>query len=235
LYYATSDLHGYPLEAFLGFLQAAGFTPADHLFIIGDVNDRNGDGGVAMYRWIMRQENVTLIRGNHEQMLLDCDFLFTTEMDPAHLTGLTLPQEKALMRWNRNGCMVTIDNLLALKRESPEELQALLEFLRATPVYLELEAGEKRFVLVHGGIPDFSPEKSLSQYRPFDLLWTRPEIDTEYWKDRMTIIGHTITRHYGDPGRMYAAGTWIDIDTGAAGGGHPMLLRLDDLKPFYVE
>ena len=30
------------------------------------------------------------------------------------------------------------------------------------------------------------------------------------------------------------AKTWIDIDTGAAGGGAPMLLRLDDLQPFYA-
>ena len=34
---------------------------------------------------------------------------------------------------------------------------------------------------------------------------------------------------------MYQTETWIDIDTGAAGGGAPMLLRLEDLKPFYAE
>jgi hypothetical protein len=28
--------------------------------------------------------------------------------------------------------------------------------------------------------------------------------------------------------------TWINIDTGAAGGYPPMLLRLDDLKPIYA-
>ena len=34
---------------------------------------------------------------------------------------------------------------------------------------------------------------------------------------------------------MFCTDTWIDIDTGAAGGGAPMLLRLDDLRPFYVD
>ena len=34
---------------------------------------------------------------------------------------------------------------------------------------------------------------------------------------------------------MFRTDTWIDIDTGAAGGGAPMLLRLDDLQPFYAE
>ena len=235
MYYATSDLHGYPLEEFLGFLGTVGFSAGDRLYIIGDVNDRNGDGGIAMYRWIMRQPNVTLIRGNHEQMLLDCDFLFDSGEAPADLSGLSEAQVKALIRWSKNGCGVTIESLLKLKREEPAELRALLEFLRATPVYQEVTAGGHRFVLVHGGIPAFSPEIRLSEAEPFDLLWTRPELDMEYWDDRLTVIGHTPTRRYGEKGKMYAARTWVDIDTGAGSGGHPMLLRLDDLKPFYVK
>ena len=33
---------------------------------------------------------------------------------------------------------------------------------------------------------------------------------------------------------MVVTDTWIDIDTGAGYGRAPMLLRLDDLKAFYV-
>ena len=164
--YATSDLHGYPLAAFKDFLDSAGFTQSDHLYIIGDVNDRNGDGGVAMYRWMMRKSNVTLIRGNHEQMLLDCSFIFTENVDLVHLNGFTPEQEKYLLRWNRNGCIVTIDNLMSLKEIDPEELKRVLQFLRATPFYQELMVNGKQFVLVHGGIPEFEPDKSMDQYRP---------------------------------------------------------------------
>lgn len=39
-----SDLHGYPLEK-------AGFSDDDFLYILGDVIDRNGDGGVEMLCW----------------------------------------------------------------------------------------------------------------------------------------------------------------------------------------
>ena len=38
---------------------------------------------------------------------------------------------------------------------------------------------------------------------------------------------------FGEDGKMFRTDTWIDIDTGAAGGGAPMLLRLEDLQPFY--
>ena len=46
----------------------------DFLYILGDVIDRNGDGGVAMLRWIIARPNVQLLMGNHEAMMLDCDF-----------------------------------------------------------------------------------------------------------------------------------------------------------------
>ena len=48
--YATSDIHGYPLDSFLDLLKKVDFGPSDHLYVIGDVIDRNGDGGVAMLR-----------------------------------------------------------------------------------------------------------------------------------------------------------------------------------------
>ena len=74
--YAASDLHGYPLDDFLRLLEKAEFGDGDVLYILGDVIDRNGDGGVAMLRWIMTRPNVRLLMGNHEDMLLSCSFLF---------------------------------------------------------------------------------------------------------------------------------------------------------------
>ena len=48
----------------------------DFLYILGDVVDRNGDGGVEMLCWLLEQSNVQLILGNHEAMLLSCAFVF---------------------------------------------------------------------------------------------------------------------------------------------------------------
>lgn len=233
--FATSDLHGYPLDNFLGLLEKAGFSSSDQLYVIGDVIDRNGDGGVAMLRWMMKQENVTLLKGNHEVMMLDCDFMFTQEVDLTALRKLNIRQQHDLMLWHENGCLVTFENLTRLKEEDPEELAKLLAYVRTAPLYMEVSVPMKRFVLVHGGLGNFSPEKGLEEYSAEELVWTRPGADERYWEDRLVILGHTPTQYYGTRGRMFVTDTWVDIDTGAAGGGSPMLLRLDDMYPFYAE
>jgi len=231
--YATSDIHGYPSDLFRDLLTKAGFGPSDHLYVIGDVIDRNGDGGVAMLRWMMRQPNVTLLRGNHEAMMLDCSFLFTMDAVSLNLNELTPKQEYDLFLWHKNGGMTTIENLVKLNESDPEELTILLDYVQSAPVCAEVSVPMKRFVLVHGGLNGFYPEKPLEEYDQRDLVWTRPYINERYWDDRLVILGHTPTEYYGEKGRAFVTPTWIDIDTGAAGGGSPMLLRLDDLAEFY--
>ena len=233
--FATSDLHGYPLDSFLRLLEKAGFSPSDRLYVIGDVIDRNGDGGVAMLRWMKRQENVTLIRGNHEAMMLDYGFMFTGDVDLTALRKLNIRQQHDLMLWHENGCLATFENLNRLREEDPEELADVLDYVRSAPLYAEAAVPMKRFVLVHGGLRDFSPEKGLEEYSAEDLVWTRPSVNERYWEDRLVILGHTPTQYYGEKGRMFVTDTWVDIDTGAAAGGSPMLLRLDDMCPFYAE
>ncbi len=233
--FVTSDPHGYPLDRFMELLEKARFSEADRLYVIGDVIDRNGDGGVAMLRWIMARENVTLLMGNHEDMLLNCDFLFTTDAELTDRRKLSLEQEHNLLRWHRNGAMVTIENLMDLKREDPAALAALLDDVRKAPLYMEVAIPGKRFVLVHGGLGGFSPDKGLDEYDRDDLIWTRPDPEDRYWDDRLVILGHTPTWYYKKADRMFKTKTWIDIDTGAAGGGSPMLLRLDDMKAFYAD
>ena len=56
--YVISDLHGYPHERFLQLLEEASFGRGDFLYILGDVVDRNGDGGVKTLDWLMYQTNV---------------------------------------------------------------------------------------------------------------------------------------------------------------------------------
>lgn len=231
--YATSDIHGYPLDGFLRLLDDAGFGDGDALYVLGDVIDRNGDGGVAMLRWMMRQGNVKLLLGNHEAMLLGCAFLF----DDAAMTlgGMVHSRMEALYNWMRNGAEPTLESLRALRDADAEAVGEILACLRAAPLYACVSAGGRDFLLVHSGLENFSPDRPLSDYTPDELLWCRPSPGDRYFEDVLTLLGHTPTKYLGCPDRMLRTPTWIDIDTGAAGGGAPMLLRLDDLKPFYVE
>ena len=232
--YAIADLHGYPEDRFDALLERAGFGPEDTLYIIGDVIDRNGDGGVGMLRRVMREPNFEFILGNHEDMLLACAFLFD-EITEESIDALGPEQAKALERYLRNGGGVTLENLRNAEREEPGTIAEILAFLRDAPIIGAVTAGGRDFLLVHGGFPDFSPEKKLSDYTEHGLLWELPKLETEYIDDIITVFGHTPTLYYGKEheGRIIRTRTWINIDAGAAGGLPPALLRLDDLEVFY--
>ena len=228
--YVCSDLHGFPLDEFRNLAGVAGVTEKDTLWILGDVIDRNGDGGVEMLQWITEQKNVKMIMGNHERMLLDCKGVFDTTR------GLRLNEILDLDDWLYNGGAVTIENLEKLKDENKSGFDRVINYLENLPYYAEVEAGGKKFVLVHGGLADFSSYKRLSSYDEYDLVWDRPEIGTKYYASKTVILGHTPTALYGREysGRILRTETWIDIDTGAAQGGSPALLCLDDMKEFYI-
>ena len=230
--YTTSDLHGYPLSDFLRLLDKAHFSDSDFLFVLGDVVDRNGDGGIAMLQWMMLQPNVQLILGNHEAMLLSCDFLLEEITDDL-VSRLDLDQISLMMNWMQNGAEPTLNAIHALRRRDPEGLFDLLDYLKDAPLYDSVAAGGRDFLLVHSGLGNFRKDKPLSDYEAHDLIWHRPAPDERYFDDILTILGHTPTAYYGTPGRLFQTPTWIDIDTGAGSGCSPMLLRLDDCRPFY--
>ena len=234
--YAIADLHGYPLDKFLKLLDKAGFTEDDTLYILGDVIDRNGDGGVELLRYIMDQPNFEFILGNHEQMLLDCDFLFN-DISEENIKNLTELQMDCMNDYLANGGGVTLKSLFKLSHEEPEAIGDILDFLRESPLIGAETVGERDFLFVHAGLGNFSPSKKLSEYTEDEVLWERPELDTRYFDDMTTVFGHTPTLCYGEEhaGKIIVTPTWINIDAGAASGYEPALLRLDDMQVFYGE
>ena len=234
--YTVSDLHGYPVEKFKTMLNKVGFTDEDTLFVLGDVIDRNGDGGIGLLRYFMTQPNIELIIGNHEEMLLACGFLFNEISDDA-LPFSNIGNAMAYFNYLSNGGRVTIESLRELSKNEPGVVGGILDYLRDAPHIGALTVGSRDFLLVHSGLGGFDPCKKISEYKPEDLLWTRPELDTEYFDDIITVFGHTPTLYYGDEyrGKVLKTRTWIDIDVGAGQAFSPALLRLDDLEVFYGE
>ncbi|MBQ8782636.1 MAG: metallophosphoesterase [Clostridia bacterium] len=230
--YVTSDLHGYPVDKFKSMLSSVGFCDDDFLYVLGDVIDR-GDDGIKILRLLMSMPNAQLILGNHEAMLLSCDFLFEeiTDESIANLNGSKLD---IYSTWVANGGQPTVS---ALKTMRKSEVKYLLEYLSDAPLYDVLTVGERDFILTHSGLGSFDEKKKLSQYSKTDLLWNRPSLNQRYFDDITVIFGHTPTLYYGNEyqGRAIVTDTWIDIDTGAARGLPPMLLRLDDMKEIYFD
>jgi serine/threonine protein phosphatase 1 len=229
--YVTSDLHGYPLDKFKKLLEKANFSDEDYCFVLGDVIDR-GPESVELLKWLMMQPNIELIMGNHEAMFLACTFLFDTITEEA-LDNLTEEDMAAFNTWVANGGSETLNSISGCDRE---DILEIIDYVREAPLYDSVRVNNKDFLLVHSGLGEFDPNKDMSDYSADELIWTRPDLTQKYFDDMITIFGHTPTLFYGEKyrGKAVVTDTWIDIDTGAACGGSPMLLRLDDMKEFYV-
>lgn len=227
--YVISDLHGYSFDKFQELLNKAGFSKDDYLFILGDVIDRGIDS-IRYLKWLLFQENVELILGNHEAMLLSCDFLFD-EINEENITKLTTDKLELLSNWQDNGAKSTLDGMYALEYD---DRASIIEYLSEAPLYEVVTVNENDFLLTHSGLGGFDANKKMSEYLADELLWNRPKLNDRYFEDITTIFGHSPTFMYGEQysGKIIKTDTWINIDVGAGHGYAPILLRLDDMKEF---
>ena len=120
--YVISDLHGYPLKKFQQLLDKAAFSQTDTLYILGDIIDRNGDGGVEMLCWLLSQSNIHLLLGNHEAMLLSV------------LDASGAKKTEALENYRLSGGDVTLTALTELNNNSPQTVAAVVAYLRSSQV-----------------------------------------------------------------------------------------------------
>ena len=233
--YVTSDLHG-KYDELMKLLRYVGFSDKDWLWIIGDVIDRNRDGGVRILKWLLNQPNAQLILGNHENFLLLNRWLFD-EIDDDSVGAISSDKLSSVSLWRYNGGGVTMKSL---RRETPEVREDIISYLDDCPLYEKVSVGGRKYILVHGGLGNFYPEKHLRDYDIKELLWERPTLATRYDPDKYTVIvGHTPTVTYSGAykNRMIRTNNgWWNIDTGAASDtGRPMLLCLDTLREYYIE
>lgn len=214
--YVMGDVHG-DISRYQSMLAHFSFSSTDMLYILGDVIDR-GHYGVKLLQEIMKQNNITLLVGNHEQMLLD-----TFEQ-----AGISTEVRD---NWTRNGGGVTAHDMLNL---SPLEREHILHYLRGCPTELNITVNEKNFYLVHGTPAETKRER----------LWGRFAITQSYQEivgDRTILFGHTPTWYYQQtpPGAhaiIWTGPQCVGLDCGC-GHNRPdarlACLRLDDLQIFY--
>lgn len=228
--YVISDLHGYRIEKLKELLEKTNFSEDDWLYILGDVIDRNGDGGIGVLQWLIKQPNAELIMGNHEAMLLACDFIFENVTD-TFLEDFDEKKNRLLINYLFNGGGVTLRNLAKLDVEARYKI---VDYLRSCPLYKEVNVNGEKYILVHAGLDNFSPDKKINDYSANELLWAEPELNDEYYDYIHTVFGHTPTHLFGEQynGKIVETRTWTCIDCGAASGNEPVLFRLDDKKEF---
>lgn len=230
--YVMSDIHG-EYQKYKEMLEKINFSDDDILYVLGDVIDR-GDNSVEILTDMSMRANVYPIYGNHELMAsVVLHSLLVEITDESVELGLDADTMRALMVWQENGGDKT---LKGFKRLSPDEREALLEYLDEFSLYEVAEVGERTFILVHSGLGNFSEKKKLSEYTPDELAFMRPDYDRRYFSDGNIFIvaGHTPTPLLSGKKEIFHMNNNICIDCGATFGGKLACLRLEDMAEFYV-
>ena len=216
--YAVSDIHGC-YDKYRELLRAIRFRPEDTLYILGDVIDR-GPHGFKILLDMAQRPNVIGLMGNHEAMAIQALPGIMRSVHQIGKAALTKEETEALKLWFRNGGELSLADFLWL---DDEPSRVAWEYMGKMPLYRETEVGGQKFVLVHGGLDNFSASRSLSDYESNEILWCRPEPDTVYYPDKYVVFGHTpvqlLALEAGEdeaPAKIYHKEKLIDIDCGCA-------------------
>lgn len=235
--YTVSDIHGC-YDKYIELLRKIDLSPDDTLYVLGDVIDRGPDGFKIMLDMAQRP-NVVGLMGNHEAMAIQALPGIMRTVPQIGKAALTENEAEALKLWFRNGGELSLADFLWL---NDDQLQIVWEYMRDMPLYKEVEVGGQQFVLVHGGLDNFSPSRPLSNYEPNEILWCRPELDTVYYPDKYVIVGHTPVQLLAvedgtedSSAKIYHREKLIDIDCGCVfQGGQLGCLCLNTMEEFYV-
>ncbi len=230
--YVMSDIHG-EYEKYIAMLRKIGFNEQDTLYILGDVVDR-GEQPVDILLDMMTRSNVYPIVGNHELMALNLLRTLSVEItDENYASHIDAKLMESLLGWQLNGGISTIKQFQTLPIEQRE---CVLEYLEEFSPYELVEAGGRKFLLVHAGLGNFSDEKDIDDYTLEELTYMRTDYEKKYFSaDNFFIVtGHTPTLAINGKAEIYRSQNNICIDCGAVYNGKLACLCLDTMEEYYI-
>ncbi len=230
--YVVSDIHG-QYDKFINLINKINLQDSDDLYVLGDVVDR-GPHPIKTLRKLMEMPNVICLVGNHDLMALECLEFLMQEITDDTVGLLDGEMMDKLIHWNRNGSKTTIDEFGKLDNDEKKDV---IEFIKNFSIYEELEVADKEYLLVHGGLGNFSPEKDIEDYSLYDIVWSRADYRRKYFDDIYLVTGHTPTQTIKNnprPGYIYRANNHIAIDCGACfDDGRLAAICLETGEEFY--
>ena len=226
--YVMSDLHGC-YDLYLKMLEKIRFGDSDTLYYLGDAADRGADG-IRIIQDFLSRRNVLPLLGNHEDMFREA---VRAEKSSGGILD-RISAKRSFRNWTEgNGGDVTWRDYCNLTDVQRREIACWLEEL---PLYYEVHAGGRAFLLVHAGVGNYVPEKDLSMCGLHDFIWGRMDYTKEYYQNRYLVSGHTPTIMINPAarGRIWRGNNHIAVDCGAVFFGTLGCLCLDTLEEFYV-
>ena len=230
--YVISDIHG-EYDRFLELLEKIKPGEEDTLYILGDVLDR-GPHPIRTLLLLMEMPNAVCLAGNHELMALECLEFLMREITDISIGELDEKMLGNLVTWQYNGSRTTIEEFRALSREMQ---RSVIDFLKEFSIYEELTVNGKDYLLVHGGLGNYRPEKDIEDYSLKELIWDRADYDISYFEDVYVVTGHTPTQEIAGnprPGYIFRENNHIAIDCGCnRPDGRLGAICLDTGEEFY--
>lgn len=215
--YVMSDIHSC-YDEFIKMLKLIKFNAKDELYIIGDIWDR-GPKPLQVLDYILAHKNIHLIKGNHEEMVLEY-----LDSNDTYL-------------WLYNGGESTFNELT---KRGEDYMYSLLDYLKKLPTYKVID----NYILVHAGMHIPSYNCSLDEILNFHdeeyHLWGRNHIGKENKHEKYIIIcGHTpVQTIQPNCNTIIKKDNYIYIDCGCVfkrAHGRLACLRLHDMEEFYIE
>ncbi len=221
--YVMSDIHG-NYQKFRALLSEISFKEDDVLYILGDLVDY-GDEAMELIEDVSIRLNVYPVAGEH-------DFLAARMLhgfDKMLKSGATPDAEYVaeMTAWVKDSGAPTLEGFRALDAEGRE---GVLDYLSEMPLFEEVEAGGKSYVLVHAGIADYDPDSDLEDYLPEDFFSEPLDASYELIEGKIVIVGHVPTKS----GKIERGEGSIFIDCGACEGGKLACLCLETGEEYYA-
>lgn len=230
--YVISDIHG-QYDKFIELLDKIKLKDSDTLYILGDILDR-GPHPIKTLLKLMEMHNAICIVGNHELMALECLEFLCTEITQDSIASIDDKTVDNLLTWQMNGSETTINEFHKLSNEKKRDV---IDFIRDFLVYEELSVNGEDYLLVHGGLGNYSPDKDIEEYSLKELVWDRADYETKYFDDIYVVTGHTPTQGIAEnpnPGYIYRVNNHIAIDCGCyRHDGRLAAICLDTGEEFY--
>ncbi len=220
------DIHG-KLRLLDRLLSEIEYRPSeDRLVLIGDLVDRGEDSRGVVERAITLKkeapETVSVLRGNHEEMML-------AALKPDG--GVAVNADSEL--WYYNGGIETLESYLA----DGDQLTVPAEhydFLASLPSWHE----DEHSIYVHASLVEDEEGEFLHPSETADnleLIWARNRHFFSDYSGKLVVFGHTIAGMiFGEFEKVWMRDSLIGVDTGAYLTGVLSAVELPSRKVFSV-
>ncbi len=221
--YVMSDIHG-NYEKFKSILSQISFRDSDVLYILGDLVDM-GEESMELIDDLSVRLNVYCVAGEHDflaaRMLSGFSKMLKSGAapDPEYVAEMTA--------WMQDGGQSTLEAFRAL---GDDEREGVLEYLEDLTLFEEAEVKGERYVMLHAGIADYTPDTDLEDYLPEDFFSEPLDASYPLIEGVTVIVGHVPTAS----GKIERGEGSIFIDCGAGEGGRLGCLCLETGEEYYA-